>query len=561
MAIQADGKIVLVGRVWPEAAALARLNPDGSVDRSFGQEGFVLDHRLPGLRAVALAPEGRIVAAALGGANLARYLPDGDPDTAFGADGVGGLDEPEQPHEAPEHEYGPVAVVAQPDGDLVVAGIRVISATGIRDIGENGSEAWVRRFDASGALVETVGRVPKPGPVSWSRISDLVEAPDGSLIGAGSMYSYESKQREEPVLARFLPGSGSDFDKAFGGGVAVLRPPLPVEGYYGFDAVAAVRGGALAAGHAEDSFLIARFGEDGRLDSSFGEGGFVVPATGGGSAWAEDVAVTGDGGIVAGGGALPPRDARKEQAVSCVKCPRPLLARFDASGRLDASFGEGGLLQLRDPDGREIHARVEQVSVLPDGKLLVAGSPPIARWRYSSFVARLNPDGAYDRTFGQEGLVHPPFPCSDTPGAFHHEPGCVSSLRVRLHLFGRGSQHPSLSVSVRTGFAWSGLGAIALTLPEGLRLAPRFKQRLRVRGAAERVRIRGAALKPGSRGPVLFLERLGEVREVRLRMRPGSLVPRAQGPRQAHPRYKVWAQFLDPRWDLYAGQASWFRRG
>ena len=69
--IQADGKIVVAGEAANPAHtssdfALARFNPDGGVDTSFGTDGVVLtdfagkaDH----VFALALQPDGKIVAA------------------------------------------------------------------------------------------------------------------------------------------------------------------------------------------------------------------------------------------------------------------------------------------------------------------------------------------------------------------------------------------------------------------------------------------------------------------------------------------------------------------
>ena len=71
VAIQPDGKIVLAGEMWPPFAALARVNPDGSLDPSFGQGGFVVDRRLPVLKSIALQPDGRILAGAVEGFRLA----------------------------------------------------------------------------------------------------------------------------------------------------------------------------------------------------------------------------------------------------------------------------------------------------------------------------------------------------------------------------------------------------------------------------------------------------------------------------------------------------------
>jgi hypothetical protein len=79
MVVRPDGKIVLTGETWPNFAALARLEPDGSLDSGFGEGGFVVDRRLPVLTALAAQPDGRIVAVGVGGYQLSRYLSSGRP--------------------------------------------------------------------------------------------------------------------------------------------------------------------------------------------------------------------------------------------------------------------------------------------------------------------------------------------------------------------------------------------------------------------------------------------------------------------------------------------------
>ncbi|HWC49532.1 MAG TPA: hypothetical protein VG448_11680 [Solirubrobacterales bacterium] len=229
MVVQPDGKVVILGQVWPEAGALARLEPDGRPDRGFGKGGFVIDHRVPGFRTVGLAPDGRIVAGAVGGFNLARYLPDGTPDPSFAGGGVGGTNEPNVEHTL-ERGYGPSAMVIRPDGGIVVAGSHPLTdaepgpdsiAAGVN------TEAWVRRYDNAGSLLETVGGISTPTPTANVDLTDLLEAPDGSLIGAGSTYNYDGRQLVEPLLARFVPGSGSGFDPSFGGGTGLVQPDFP----------------------------------------------------------------------------------------------------------------------------------------------------------------------------------------------------------------------------------------------------------------------------------------------------------------------------------------------
>jgi hypothetical protein len=236
-----------------------------------------------------------------------------------------------------------------------------------------------------------------------------------------------------------------------------------------------------------------------------------------------------------------------------------MLARFDGSGHLDPSFGDGGLLRLRRPDGDILKASVEQVAPLPNGKFLVTG--PLKEFaKFAFFVARLNGDGSYDRSFGDGGLVTPRFPCRHHPEAFHRfEPGCLPSLRVAMHLRRAHSRHPVLTLRARHSFDWVGIETLAVTLPESMRLTPRFEKKVRVRGTSEVGRIRAEPAKPGERGPVLFLEGLGNADEVQLRLGAGATVVQDLGEGRRLP-FKVWAEFKDNRWDIWAGNDRVTRR-
>jgi uncharacterized delta-60 repeat protein len=124
VAMQRDGKIVAVGSSYSfigsiTDAVVARYNPDGSLDPSFGTFAGVQLTSVSGLdRAggVALQPDGKIVAVGATSEDflLARYTPNGSPDATFSDDGTQttGFGESD----------GAGGVALQPDGKIVVAG-------------------------------------------------------------------------------------------------------------------------------------------------------------------------------------------------------------------------------------------------------------------------------------------------------------------------------------------------------------------------------------------------------------------------------------------------------
>jgi uncharacterized delta-60 repeat protein len=113
-----DGKIVAVGEAGGHFA-LARYNPDGSLDTSFSADGKqTTDFGGPDFAsAVALQADGKIVAVGVGSRDfaLARYNPNGSLDASFSGDGrqttdFGGFDQAN-------------AVALQGDGRIVAVGV------------------------------------------------------------------------------------------------------------------------------------------------------------------------------------------------------------------------------------------------------------------------------------------------------------------------------------------------------------------------------------------------------------------------------------------------------
>ena len=136
VAIQGDGKIVAAGIDRNLSGvgdfALARYNPDGSLDTTFDTDGLVTTDfigQTDQAYAVAIQGDGKIVAAGrafLGSTReefaLARYNPDGSLDTTFDGDGKVTTD-------FAAFNDNARAVVIQGDGRIVAAGFAVVSGT------------------------------------------------------------------------------------------------------------------------------------------------------------------------------------------------------------------------------------------------------------------------------------------------------------------------------------------------------------------------------------------------------------------------------------------------
>jgi uncharacterized delta-60 repeat protein len=569
MAVQPDGKIVLAGEMWPPFAALARVTPDGNLDSSFGQGGFVVDRRLPVLKSIALQPDGRILAGAVEGFRLARYLTDSAPDASFGGEGIAGTRDPEQTNFL-YSDYGPETILTQADGGILVGGTQQLGHW-------SSPTAIVHRYGSDGALLETVGEVPQPGgtPSLEAHLRGLLGEPDGSLIGTGWTYAGGSSEHgTRLLLAHFVPGSGTPYDPAFGGGQGLVRLAFPSQAEYPTDhgeAIAQDGSSLLVAGTSENTFLLVRFDAAGRLDPSFAGGGYARPAIVGtsgkeGTSWAQAVAVQGDGRIVVAGGTSRwgKWGILGKLLYGCREnCSEPMLARFTADGQLDSSFGGGGLLRLLDPSGEELQGSVDQVTPLADGKLLVKGRvehfDPITGVG-APFLARLNPDGSYDPSFGQGGLTIVKFPCQGNEQARLREEGCLASAEVKLSVGGLAAGHPRLSLSVRPDVPWARVRDVELTLPRALRPGRRLGPRSRVVGIAadgRRARLPGPRLK---KGKLVFGGRTLPV-TLRAELLPGAMRTVGKPSRRRKLVFRVKVTFVHGKSGLVGTPTVILRRG
>ena len=150
--------------------------------------------------------------------------------------------------------------------------------------------------------------------------------------------------------------------------------------------------------YSSQSFALARFNVNGGLDPSFGEGGMLSTGFGGGQAnyqrftAAFDVAIQTDGKIVAAG-------TTGKNPTGYISGNRFALARYEADGTLDASFGTSGRVRTGFGSGHG-GATALGVAIQPDGKIVAAG---YARKGFA--IVRYNPDGSLDQSFGSGGRL------------------------------------------------------------------------------------------------------------------------------------------------------------
>ncbi len=293
VAVQADGKIVaagFAGEGGPGASALARYNPDGTLDASFGSGGKTTTDFGPGSDAalgVAIQKDGKIVTAGFEGRGrfaIVRYNPDGTVDATFSGDGRATTDflKVTKRHSGYDVAFG---VAIQADGRLVAAG----SAGGFVKVA-------VVRYNPDGTLDSTFGGDGKT-TTNFSDGDDWASAvaiqADGRIVVAGSSHASGF------ALARYNPDG--TLDSSFGGDGVTTTEVTP-----GLDAASGVviqaDGKIVAAGSGLDAmFAVARYNPDGALDTTFSSDGMTTTDFSPGYDVAYGVGIQADSKIVVAG--------------------------------------------------------------------------------------------------------------------------------------------------------------------------------------------------------------------------------------------------------------------
>jgi uncharacterized delta-60 repeat protein len=205
LVIQPDGKIVVAGRTNKPAPngnfdfALARYEAAGTLDLTFGTAGLVTTDfggSVDRAFAMALQPDGKLVVVGDSDANfaLARYNPNGSLDPGFGADGsgkvitsFGGTDQAS-------------AVILQPDGKIVVAGQ---TDTGIS------TDFALARYMPDGSLDGTFGSGGRVTTNFTGNSDDLGSAvvlqSDGKIVVGGTSEDNFALARYTPEGALDIP--------------------------------------------------------------------------------------------------------------------------------------------------------------------------------------------------------------------------------------------------------------------------------------------------------------------------------------------------------------------
>jgi len=213
-------------------------------------------------------------------------------------------------------------------------------------------------------------------------IADLVVLPDTDLLAAGSDLSGSMAACQLSSSGEVLATYGGSGTALVSNGDSCSASALATE----------VDGSAVLAGRCggnNSDMAVARLTPDGQADLSFGGSGIVTVDFGRDSS-AADVALLPGGQILLAGRAL---QGGNSEGVA--------LARLDIDGSLDPGFGVAGLVS----EGLGANdAYAAAVEVQPDGKIVVAGSIDLGSG-FDILLARFEADGSFDPSFGSGGFV------------------------------------------------------------------------------------------------------------------------------------------------------------
>lgn len=344
VALQADGKIIAAGVAIKTETdydfAVARYNPDGSLDMTFGVGGKVttdFSGRRDECQSVAVQPDGQIVTAGTVGGDpfgqmptdfgIARYNADGSLDATFGSSGkvitdfFGFTDQAR-------------ALVVQPDKRIVAAGLGFESAVNARGV--------VARYNSDGTLDSSFGTAGKVSLARFPVRAIALQSDNRIIVGASSVSRLNADGSIDPSF-----GVGGETDVGFPSNALTLTAD----------------GSIVAAGQTSSlnpvmrDFAVARCTAGGVLDSSFGTAGVVTTDIGLGNDLAVAVVTLSDGQIIAAGS-------------SVIRDYNFALVRYSQNGVVDPAFGNGGRVTT-DFFGHDDEAKA--LAVDGDGRVVVVG--------------------------------------------------------------------------------------------------------------------------------------------------------------------------------------------
>ena len=258
-----------------------------------------------------------------------------------------------------------LAVFPEPDGGyLAVGGARVGGADTIGMV----------RYAADGSLSTefgTGGKLSIACPIGAGslRLSKAIRQPDGKIVLVGT--SWPASDNSDLALARINADGSVDTDFGSSGWVSI---DYGGELEYGYDLALQGDGKIVAVGYQRDDgdyrAMAVLVNADGSVDTDFGDSGFVFTDFGGEYDRFSAVAVQQDGKIVLAGSKWISGESEKIS-----------LVRLMPDGSFDGDFSDGGMT-VAELDGGDDYPKT--LLIQPDGRILIGGG----RWSQALLMTR-----------------------------------------------------------------------------------------------------------------------------------------------------------------------------
>lgn len=345
MALQADGKIVVVGymSVVRNDVVVQRYTIDGILDSDFADNGTFIfdggDHEIA--YAVEIQSDGKIIVVGYirefnaGGDNilLIRLNSDGTLDGTFGTSGIVTTDI--------DRDDG-YAVTLQNDGKIVIAGKTSTS----QDV-----QSLVIRYNSDGTMDSSFGTdgVVTYDGIGWDLAKNVFIQPNDKIIVTGSTSApYPDVTVTDVIILRY--NSDGTLDNTFGTNGIVTFEDI------GSESVLVQSDGRIVIGAGTwdpiPATLIIRLNSDGAIDSSFGQDGVVtyINEFSNLPMGCAAIAISDDGDIVIVGNK-----------------GGPVVIRVTHDGTFDTSFSKDGISSISS------EGIVTSAAIQSDGSIVLAG--------------------------------------------------------------------------------------------------------------------------------------------------------------------------------------------
>jgi len=336
---------------------------------------------------------------------------DGDLDPSFGTGGIAYI----TPDLVDAQELQPYKAIVLPDGKILFGG-SLDAPTTVPF--EQTYRGMLARFNADGTVDTGFGNSSIPGIVAlpqlvsdhrMENIESIARLDDGSIIAVGIS---QVTSQEKGFLVKM--DENGVIDTTFAGGSGYLLLPLYYPHAVGIDS----QGRIVVAGESinTSTFVytgeVMRFAADGTPDTTYGDSGIASLGFdgAGNSGYLADLIVNGDDSVIVGG---------HYEVYGSGLGSDFAIAKLDASGAPDASFGDAGSRVFHDPTDDSMINGVQRIAATSDGGIAWAGYYYVIDTGANPMIlGHLAADGSTDTAFGDAATPGYSRPAVETAASF-----------------------------------------------------------------------------------------------------------------------------------------------